>query len=53
MLHHRDFQLVPLAHGRYLADHVPGARVVVLQDLGGRRLKGVEDDWQLFGVVAS
>jgi pimeloyl-ACP methyl ester carboxylesterase len=24
VLHHRDFQLEPLAHGRYLADHIHG-----------------------------
>jgi class 3 adenylate cyclase len=30
VLHHRDFQLVPLAHGRYLADHIAGARLLEL-----------------------
>jgi len=28
VLHHRDFQLLPLAHGRYVADHIAGARLV-------------------------
>ncbi len=31
VLHHRDFQQHPLAHGRYLAEHVAGARLVELQ----------------------
>jgi class 3 adenylate cyclase len=31
VLHHRDFQLVPAAHGRYLAEHIAGARLVELQ----------------------
>jgi pimeloyl-ACP methyl ester carboxylesterase len=28
VLHHRDFELLPLAHGRYLAEHIAGARLV-------------------------
>jgi class 3 adenylate cyclase len=30
VLHRRDFPLIPLAHGRYLAEHIPGARLVEL-----------------------
>jgi hypothetical protein len=30
ILHRREFGLVPLAHGRYLADHIGGARLVEL-----------------------
>ena len=30
ILHRREFGLVPLAHGRYLADHIRGARLVEL-----------------------
>jgi pimeloyl-ACP methyl ester carboxylesterase len=112
VLHHRDFPLVPAAHGRYLAEHIPGARLVelqgdlplwwdqqdqvlgvveeflvgarrsleptrvlatvlftdivgsrtvrdlvagsgvVLQDRGSQRLRGVEDEWELFEVVS-
>jgi class 3 adenylate cyclase len=28
VLHHTGFQQLPLAHGRYLAEHIPGARLV-------------------------
>jgi class 3 adenylate cyclase len=35
---------------RTVRDLVAGSDVV-LQDRGSRRLKGVEGDWQLFGVV--
>ena len=31
VLHHRDFQLVPASHGRFLAEHIPGARLVELE----------------------
>jgi class 3 adenylate cyclase len=30
VLHRRQFQLVPIAHGRYLAEHLPGAKLVEL-----------------------
>jgi class 3 adenylate cyclase len=30
VLHRRDFQFIPLANGRYLAEHIPGARLVEL-----------------------
>ena len=30
VLHRRDYQFIPLANGRYLAAHIPGARLVEL-----------------------
>jgi pimeloyl-ACP methyl ester carboxylesterase len=30
VLHHRDLQVLPVAHGRYLAEHIGGARLVEL-----------------------
>jgi class 3 adenylate cyclase len=30
VLHRRDAQLIPIGHGRYLADHIPGANLVEL-----------------------
>jgi class 3 adenylate cyclase len=30
ILHRRDFQLLPIEHGRYLAEKIPGARLVEL-----------------------
>jgi len=48
VLHHRDFPLVPAAHGRYLAEHIPGARLVELQ--GDLPLWWDQQD-QVLGVV--
>jgi class 3 adenylate cyclase len=31
VLHRRDFQLIPVEQGRYLADHIPGAKFVELE----------------------
>src|SRR6266545_3336384 len=37
VLHHTGFQQLPIAHGRYLAEHIPGARLLqVPDDLAGR-----------------
>ena len=30
ILHRRDFALAPIAHGRYLAEHIPGATLIEL-----------------------
>jgi class 3 adenylate cyclase len=30
VLHRRDFPLIPISHGRYLAEHIPGAKLVEL-----------------------
>jgi class 3 adenylate cyclase len=30
LLHRRDFQLLPIEHARYLAEHIPGARLAEL-----------------------
>jgi class 3 adenylate cyclase len=35
VLHRRDFPLLPIEHGRYLADHIPGARLVELPGSDG------------------
>jgi class 3 adenylate cyclase len=35
VLHRRDFSLLPIAHGRYLAEHIPGARLVELPGADG------------------
>jgi class 3 adenylate cyclase len=35
VLHRRQFQLVPIAHGRYLAEHISGAKLVELPGADG------------------
>jgi class 3 adenylate cyclase len=35
VLHRRDFRLLPIEHGRYLADHIPGAELVELPGSDG------------------
>jgi class 3 adenylate cyclase len=35
VLHRRQFQLVPVGHGRYLAEHIAGARLVELPGADG------------------
>jgi class 3 adenylate cyclase len=35
VLHRRDLQLIPIEHGRYLADHIPGATLVELPGADG------------------
>jgi class 3 adenylate cyclase len=35
ILHRREFALLPLAHGRYLAEHIPDARLVELPGADG------------------
>jgi class 3 adenylate cyclase len=35
VLHRRDFPLLPIEHGRYLADHIPNARLVELPGSDG------------------
>jgi class 3 adenylate cyclase len=35
VLHRRQFQLVPIEHGRYLAEHIAGARLVELPGADG------------------
>lgn len=35
VLHRRDFAFVPLSHGEYLAEHIPNARLVVLEGVDG------------------
>ena len=35
VLHRRDFRLLPIEHGRYLAEHIPDARLVVLPGADG------------------
>ena len=35
VLHRRDFALLPIEHGRYLAEHIPGARLVELPGADG------------------
>ena len=35
VLHRRDFRLLPIEHGRYLAEHIPNARLVELPGTDG------------------
>ena len=35
VLHRRDFRLLPVEHGRYLAEHIPNARLVELPGADG------------------
>jgi class 3 adenylate cyclase len=35
ILHRRHFQLLPIEHGRYLAEHIPGAKLVELPGADG------------------
>jgi class 3 adenylate cyclase len=35
VLHRRDFAMLPIEHGRYLAEHLPDARLVVLPGADG------------------
>jgi class 3 adenylate cyclase len=35
VLHRRDFPMLPIEHGRYLAEHIPGARLVELPGSDG------------------
>jgi class 3 adenylate cyclase len=35
VLHRRNLQLIPIEHGRYLADHIPGAMLVELPGADG------------------
>jgi class 3 adenylate cyclase len=35
VLHRRDFRLLPIEHGRYLAEHIPNARLVELPGADG------------------
>jgi class 3 adenylate cyclase len=50
VLQHTDFAFLPVAHGRYLAEHIPGARLVevpgdlpLLWELPGPVLEAVEE----------
>jgi class 3 adenylate cyclase len=50
VLQHTDFAFLPVAHGRYLAEHIPGARLVevpgdlpLLWELPDRVLEAVEE----------
>ncbi len=50
VLHHTGFQQLPIAHGRYLAEHIPGARLVevpgdlpLLWELPDPMLEAVEE----------
>ena len=43
IIHHADDRVYPLAHGQYLADHIPNAKLVVVP---GRNAYPLFDDWR-------
>ncbi|MGH2727321.1 MAG: adenylate/guanylate cyclase domain-containing protein [Actinomycetota bacterium] len=43
VLHHEEDQMIPLDHGRYLADNIPDAKLVVLP---GRNAYPLFEDWR-------
>lgn len=43
IVHHAENPVFPLDHGRYLAEHIPGAKLVAVP---GRNLYPVFDDWR-------
>jgi class 3 adenylate cyclase len=50
ILHHADDVIIPPAHGRYLADHIPGAKYV---ELPGRNIYHFVEPWRdSFQVIA-
>jgi pimeloyl-ACP methyl ester carboxylesterase len=51
VLHHREFALLPLAHGRYLTDHIAGARLVEMP--GELPFTSPPGSWQLLDLAKS
>jgi pimeloyl-ACP methyl ester carboxylesterase len=66
VLHNRDERVIPVEHGRWLAEHIPGARLVEFDgcdhypglgsgiefaDRGEHALKGVTGMWHVSAVV--
>jgi class 3 adenylate cyclase/predicted alpha/beta hydrolase len=45
VLHRKDDQIVPLASSRYLADRIPGARLVELDGVDHFSVAGDQDSW--------
>ena len=43
ILHHAENPVFPLEHGRYLAEHIPGAKLVLVP---GRNMYPLFDDWR-------